>query len=396
MSPTPWLVAVTAVAVVSDAMLLPFYPQFFAARFGVEDPSHVGAYLAMSCLVVMLALPAWARLARSVGTLRLLIGTQVVAGGLSLACAVVTSLPGFWGLSLAMLVAKASYLLVYPYLMHFAPRDRHATLIGTLSVVVHAGGILGAVIGGLVLEHWQAAQVFRVMAVSDALQVAVCLLLLRRGRAPHSLPHAAPATPPAPGTSGAILRLGLVMLLFYLSATLARPFFAQYWALASGLSGELLAGAVFAIPGGVAVALLALDLLGRRPGGEAIAAPLAIGLTGLLLQASGEIAALLAGRLLFGWALFRVTVRLEVRLFRLSAPDRYASDFSKIHLFQGLGVLIASWGAGRLVDAQGPTSPFLVAALGFALCALAHRLLLTSAEATPARPIDPVSARTRP
>ncbi|MFY0992193.1 MFS transporter [Halomonas sp. C05BenzN] len=390
MSPTPWLVAVTAVAVVSDAMLLPFYPQFFAERFGVADPSHVGGYLAMSCLVVMLALPVWARLARRLGTLRLLIATQLVAGGLSLSCAVITSLPWFWGLSLAMLVAKASYLLVYPYLMHFAPRDRHASLIGLLSVVVHAGGILGAVIGGLVLEHWQAAQVFRVMAVSDALQVAVCLLLLRRGRAPH----AAPATPPAPGTSGAILRLGLVMLLFTFSATLARPFFAQYWALASGLPGEVLAGAVFAIPGGVAVALLALDLLGRRPGGEAIVLPLAIGLTGLLLQASGEIAAILAGRVLFGWALFRVTVRLEVRLFQLSTPARYASDFSKIHVFQGLGVLVASWGAGRLVDAQGLASPFLVAALGFALCALAHRLLLARAEATPARPNEPVSART--
>ncbi|TDR56012.1 putative MFS family arabinose efflux permease [Halomonas ventosae] len=390
MSPTPWLVAVTAVAVVSDAMLLPFYPQFFAERFGVSDPSHVGGYLAMSCLVVMLALPAWARLARRVGTLRLLIGTQVAAGCLSLSCAVVTSLPWFWGLSMAMLVAKASYLLVYPYLMHFEPQDRHASLIGLLSVVVHAGGILGAVIGGLVLEHWQAAQVFRVMAGSDALQVAVCLLLLKRGRAPH----AAHATPPAPGTSGAILRLGVVMLLFTFSAYLARPFFARYWELASGLPGEVLAGAVFAIPGGVAVALLALDLLGRRPSGQAIAAPLAIGLTGLLLQASGEIAAILAGRLLFGWTLFRVTVRLEVRIFQLSTPARYASDFSKIHVFQGLGMLVASWGAGRLVDAQGLASPFLVAALGFVLCALAHRLLLARAEATPARPTEPLSART--
>ncbi len=390
MSPTPWLLAVTAVAVISDAMLLPFYPQFFAARFGVADPSHVGAYLAMSCLVVLVALPGWARLARRVGTLPLLLVTQLVAGLLSLSCAVVTSLPWFWGLSLAMLVAKASYLLVYPYLMHLEPQDRHATLIGTLSVVVHAGGILGAMVGGLVLEHWAAAQVFRVMAVGDALQVAACAWLIRRGRAPH----AAPATERAPASSGAILRLGLVMLLFYFSATLARPFFARYWELASGLSGEVLAGAVFAIPGAVAVALLALDLLARRPAGQAILLPLAIGLVGLLLQASGEVAALLAGRVLFGWALFRVTVRLELRLFRLSTPDRYASDFSKVHVFQGLGVLVASWGAGRLVEAFGLTAPFLVAALGLALCALAYRRRLAGAEARPAAPSDSVSART--
>lgn len=394
MTPTPWLVAVTAVAVISDAMLLPFYPQFFAARFGVTDPSHVGAYLAMSCLVVLVALPAWARLARRVGTLPLLLVTQLVAGGLSLSCAVVTSLPWFWGLSLAMLVAKASYLLVYPYLMHFEPQDRHATLIGTLSVVVHAGGILGAMVGGLVLEHWAAAQVFRVMALGDALQVAVCAWLIRRGRAPHSTPHAAPATERAPASSAAILRLGLVMLLFYFSAYLARPFFARYWELASGLPGEVLAGAVFAIPGAVAVALLALDLLARRPAGQAILLPLAIGLVGLLLQASGEVVAILAGRVLFGWALFRITVRLELRLFQLSTPDRYASDFSKVHVFQGLGVLVASWGAGRLVEAFGLTAPFLVAATGLALCALAYRRLLAGAETPPAAPSDSVSART--
>lgn len=392
MRPTPWLVTVTAVAVVSDAMLLPFYPQFFAERFGVNDPSHVGGYLAMSCLVVMLALPIWAWLARRYGTLKLLVGTQLIAGFLSLSCALITSLPFFWGVSLAMLVAKASYLLVYPYLMHFETQDRHATLIGILSVVVHAGGILGAIMGGLVLEHWQAARIFQLMAVSDALQVAVCLLLLKHGQASPEV-YAPVTTSLAKGTSGAILRLGTVMLLFTFSAYLARPFFAQYWAFVSGWPSATLAGAVFAIPGIVAVALLAFDLLGRRPGCSAIVLPLAIGLIGLLLQASGEIIAILAGRLLFGWALFRVTVRLEISLFQLSTPTRYASDFSKIHVFQGLGVLIASWGAGYLVNNMGLASPFLVAALGFALCALAYRLLLAEPSTNHAQPSDTVSIR---
>lgn len=385
MSPTYWLVAVTAVAVVSDTMLLPFYPQFFAERFGMTNPSHVGVYLAMSSLVVMLALPFWAIVARTFGTLRLLIGTQMVACGLSLACAVVTSLPLFWALSLAMLIAKASYLLVYPYLMHFEPQNRHAMLIGSLSVAVHAGGILGAMLGGLILEHWQPAQIFQIMAVSDAIQVVVCLLLLRRGQTPL----AAPATPPATGTSSAILRLGLVMLLVYFSAYVTRPFFSQYWKMASNLSSEALAGAVFAIPSGAAIILLAFDLLRRRPSRQAIVVPLLIGFTGLLLQISGGVMALLTGQMLLGWALFRVMVRLEVRIFQLSTPENYASDFSKIHIFQGLGVLIASWSAGYLVNIQGLTSPFVIAALGFTLSALAYHLLL--ARSKPSN--TPVSTR---
>jgi hypothetical protein len=66
------LLTLTTLAVVGDAVLLPFYPQYFASRFGVNDASLVGNYLAAMCLVVMLALPAWAALARRVDLLRLL------------------------------------------------------------------------------------------------------------------------------------------------------------------------------------------------------------------------------------------------------------------------------------------------------------------------------------
>ncbi|WP_458526977.1 MFS transporter, partial [Onishia taeanensis] len=196
-----WLIGVTAVAVVSDAMLLPFYPRFFAERFGVTSAEPVGLYLAASSLVVMLALPAWARGVNLIGTLRLLIGTQIAAGIACLACAVVTSLPLFWALSMLMLVFKASYLLVYPYLIRRTPAERHAATIGLLSVVVHFGGILGAVIGGLVLEHWPASYIFRVMAISDLLQVLVCAGLLARERRAALRPGPALIPEPSPEPS---------------------------------------------------------------------------------------------------------------------------------------------------------------------------------------------------
>ena len=51
------IIAMTTFAVVSDAILMPFYPQFFAARYGVTSPVHAGAYVAFISIVVMFTLP---------------------------------------------------------------------------------------------------------------------------------------------------------------------------------------------------------------------------------------------------------------------------------------------------------------------------------------------------
>jgi fucose permease len=63
-------------------------------------------------------------------------------------------------------------------------------------------------------------------------------------------------------------------------------------------------------------------------------------------------------------------VRLDSLLFQASRRDSYATEFSRINLFQGLGVLSASFTAGRLVAACGTRVTFAIAAGGFALGAL--------------------------
>jgi hypothetical protein len=73
----------------------------------------------------------------------------------------------------------------------------------------------------------------------------------------------------------------------------------------------------------------------------------------------------LIGRFLYGWALFQSMVRLDSLLFRLSTPETYSVDFSKINLFQGLGVLFASSTAGSLVSSFGLKATFMLSAGGF-------------------------------
>lgn len=381
------LIGITVVAVVSDSMLIPFYPQFFSSAFGITDPQYVGIYLAACCFVVMLAFPGWALVANKVPPLELLIYTQFAAGTMSVLCYWAETEWIFWILSLGMLVFKGSYLLIYPFIMTFEDKTRHGGTIGLLSVIVHFGAILGSLLGGLVLQWYDPHQAFLVMAVGDFIQMAVCFLLVRQENSQSPAASAEPIQERSrePESKPAdrrrfVIKLSVVMLLFYFSAYLIRPFFAVYWEQISAFKGEIAAGVVFSIP--AFMALLALwrtrCTAQERDPFEGIVASLAWGTGGLLLQASGEEIIVLLGRCLFGWAFFYSTVYLDLLVFRLSTPESYATDFSKIHFFQNLGVLIASFTAGSIASLYGLTMPFIAGAFGFLVTMTVYQSLFKS------------------
>ena len=163
----------------------------------------------------------------------------------------------------------------------------------------------------------------------------------------------------------AIIRLCLLMLAFYFCVYLARPFFTLYWEQLGGPQASWITGLVYAIPG--MLALLALAL--HYHAGQHLTAWLLLGAAGLALQGVEQMPLLLAGRVLFGWALYQLTVALDARLFALSRPEHYGRDYSLINIFQNLGVLTASWLAGVVVRDAGLAAPFLLSALG-----LVHRM----------------------
>ncbi|MGR9085734.1 MAG: MFS transporter [Gammaproteobacteria bacterium] len=374
-----FLSAMIAVSVVSDSMLMPFYPQFFQTAFGDTDPEHVGFYLAAVCFTVMAAFPLWAAVAKTVPVLRLLVYTQFAAGVLSILCYASDTLLNFWMVSLLMMVFKASYLLIYPHILALEDKNKHTGTIGVLSVIVHLGAIMGAALGGFVLELLDARQTFLLMSIGDFLQMFACMLLTDKDKA--IAPAAGDASSARALTPGLVYKLSLIMLLYYFSAYLIRPFFARYWETVSVWNGEIASGLVFAIPGWIALAALCL---GRFAGNRlqsaygGILSAVFLGIYGLLLQAYPQPAAVLLGRCLFGWSLFKATVRLDALLFELSTPDAYAADFSKIYFFQTLGVMIASFAAGALVSHQGLQSPFMVGAFGLSVTAFCYALLFRS------------------
>jgi predicted MFS family arabinose efflux permease len=379
------IILMTACAVISDAILIPFYPQFFAARYGVTSPMHAGAYVAFISIVVMLTLPVWARVAKRLDAMHLLVYTQCAAGVLSVASYWAPNVPLFWVLSLAMFMCKSSYLLMYPYMMRLEAKESHAHTIGVLSVVVHFGAIAGAVAGGFVMQLWDAHTCIFAMAAGDFAQMAVCMWLIRshaiarRCRFADEANARAQAMRPRLRDRLPILRLALLMLVFDFSVYLIRPFMSSYWQNVSGLPSELVSGLVFAIPGMVALAALRINkriaAQGRRLPDHMIP-NLLLCSVGMLLQGVEAPLWIIVGRVLFGWAFFQIVVKLDVTMFALSTPASYAADFSVINFFQNLGVLLASFAAGAVVDEAGLRAPLFIASVGLLLSALISVWLL--------------------
>jgi len=370
MSAKSTLVWLTSIAVISDALLHPFYPQYFAEVLGVRSAHHVGLYVAACSLTVLLAFPLWARIAATgVSVFRLLVVTQVTAALFSLGAAAVTSWGPFWLLSLAMLAFKASYLLIYPCVLSLEGERHHLGTISLLAFVVHAGSTIAALLAGLVMQWWPARLLFVFMAVGDLLQTGLCLGLLS-WRPPLQSPEAPEPETNVPmaraASRGEVLRLGVVMFVLCFGGYLTEPFFAAYWEGVSGDGHRFLSGFAFAVPGLAALSALVYNRRASQaqaPARREIGLALTGATVGLLLQCHHDVLFLLLGRALFGWAAFQATVRLDLLLFRASTPARYAIDFGRINLAQGLGVLLASCAAGPLCGGDGGRRPFGVAAL---------------------------------
>ncbi|MBW1294188.1 MFS transporter [Aquimarina litoralis] len=368
----------TLVAVVSDYLLHPFYPQFFEARFGVTNPELVGYYFAAICFMVMISFPFWAYVSKRVAELHILVYTQCIAGILALCCYATDSYVNFWIISLTMVLFKGSYLLVYPYILKIISKKEHPTTIGILSVVVHLGGILGAVIGGATVDFIDASYIFLIMALGDFIQMGMSAFLLKSKKY-DTTKVSEPGNTKTEAKkkvipNGFILKIGITTMILYFSDFLIRPFFVTYWESISSHNSKLISGMMYAIPG--FVALIALWINTKRKQSDSqfgvIIPILVLGILGLLLQGIPDTTTVIIGRIIYGWAIFQGVVKFDVLLFELSTPNSYAMDYSKVHFFQNLGVLLSSFSVGLLVEYNGLQIPFIVALGGFVITLLLY------------------------
>ncbi len=367
-----YLILMTLVAVVSDYLMHPFYPIFFAERFGITDARVTGIYFSAVCATVMVAFPMWAIVSRYVYELKILVFTQTIAGMLALSCSFITHWPLFWVVSLLVIVFKGSYLLVYPFILRITPSTAHIRIISILSVIIHLGSVMGAVFGGMIIDWMQPAYIYFGMAAGDFFQAGLSMYLLLSS----GIEKPAAVVPEKssrhwmeliPG--GMVLKLSMITLVFYYSDFIIRPFFVKYWEMTAASDSRILSGAVYAIPALVAIAGLWMNQRRKAPESpwHGILPALLLAVSGAILQSYPSPVTIIAGRCLYGWAFFQSAVRFDALLFHITDPASYAIEYSKIHFFQNLGVLAASLSAGVLVEYFPLNVPFMMATGGYLL-----------------------------
>ncbi|WP_235958245.1 MFS transporter [Flammeovirga agarivorans] len=365
-----FLIIMTFIAVVSDTMLHPFYPQFFMDKFLVERPEHVGYYLAACCLIIMLAFPFWAWVNKKYHLFDILIITQLVAAALCITIFWVSNIFLFWTIALTMIFFKGSYLLMYPFIMKIDEQENHTSSISILSVIVHLGAILGAFFGGGMLDYVDASYVFFIMAAGDLIQFGVCLYLKKI----HDTSTETSATKEdekeeesASTWAPHVLKIGGITMVLYFSTFLIRPFFVEYWEAVTQTNSNLMGGMMYSIPAFVGImALIYNHYVAKKQSPVKVILPsLVLGFCGILLQGSGFSFSIIIGRLMYGWAVFQLYVQFDVIAFQKSKPENYASDYSKIHLLQNMGVLMASLVSGYSVELFSLTMPFWISSVGF-------------------------------
>lgn len=352
----------------TETLLSPFYPQFFARVFGVEDLEYSGYYIFVCRLTVVVCAPLWGLLARRFEVKHLLFVGQAGAALFTALLATTSTAGQFLALSVVLLAFKSSYLLAYSLIVRLVGRGQLNIAAGNYQAVFHAAIIASTLAGAWIVGMEDPLNLFYWIAAADLLQLGLCVYALRAVSTRRPVPAAPGETRAVGDRLGFILALGLVVFTFHLANNVIRPYFTAYAQDDFSLSLEA-SGVLFLIPSVMAIA--AMPFIRRAALPERLPRLYVLGLCalagGLLLQRlSASLAVLAAGRMLYGFFLTVTQAVLEVRLFGASSEERLHFNYGLAVAFQNFGLLAAPLLASSLVDIYNLAMPLLAAA---AICA---------------------------
>jgi DHA1 family multidrug resistance protein-like MFS transporter len=372
-------------AALTDALLVPFYPQFFSQTFGSSSLITPGVYVALCRLAIALTLPFWTRLTRRIAPLRLVAIAQVIAGSAGLLCAVAPDLHTFLAFTFIAEGARGGYLLLYPVLVQSVEPGQRSSVVARVAAAINGAGLVSALAGGVLLENLGGRTALAIAGVSDFAQLLCLLPVLARNGAPVPVPenseHASGKRPAVP------VRLYLLCLVTFFATSaivLIRPHFTMFVDTEIGPGLPLWAlGAVFVIPN--AVAVLATSLGGRvahSPHARLwlIGAAWTLAVTAVLQFASPSLAFLIAARAVHGLAIYLVDVTVDYAT--LCGDQDSFGQFGIMSAFQNASIVVAPLAAGLLADVFGWSALFHITFLVGAVAALSAMALAWSSRAT--------------
>lgn len=352
-------------AIFSEVLLSPFYPQFFSKVFGVEDLAYTGFYIFVCRLTVVICAPAWGFLARFCEVKYLLYAGQAGAAVMTALMATSSNANQFLAYTICLLLFKSSYLLVYPLIIQLAGKERQSAIAGTYQSVFHGAIVAGTIAGAWMVNLEAPLRLFYGVAAADLFQFCLCLFILRKVSTRQ--PEKSEAATPAVGNQwGFILAIGLVILTFQLANNLVRPFFTAYVTQPDSFNVDLVASSyLFMIPSVMAIA--ALPYIRKFCKSERLSSIYLIGIAvlavTLFLQGwTNSLGIVVLARIVYGFCLAVTQATLELRLFGNSSSDRLHFNYSLAMSFANLGHLSAPLLASWVVSTYSLAAPLWVAA----------------------------------
>jgi MFS transporter, DHA1 family, multidrug resistance protein len=364
-------------AVFTEVLLSPFYPQFFRQVFGVEDLSYTGYYIFICRLTVVLCAPIWGLLSRRFAVKQLLMVGQAGAALVTALLGTSQTIEQFVTFSVLLLLFKSSYLLVYPLVVELVGKGQRSAIAGTYQAVFH-GAIIAATVAGAWMVNLEAPLfLFYWIAIADLIQLGLCLMVLRN--TPTSSSALSEDERSLPGRQvglGFMTAIGLTVLTFQLANNLVRPFFTEYVTVAQPFGVSLQTSSIlFLIPSVMAIAAMPYIRKVAQPRQLPMLYSIGLGLLILSLYLQGgttQLSVLVLSRVVYGFMLAVTQAVLELQLFEHSSQNRLHYHYSLVTAFANVGHLGAPLLASYLVNSYSLAAPLLAAAtlcllnLGFA------------------------------
>lgn len=381
-------------AVFTEVLLSPFYPQFFRQVFGVEDLSYTGYYIFICRLTVVLCAPLWGMLSRRFAVKHLLTVGQAGAALVTALLGISHSMGQFVVFSVLLLLFKSSYLLVYPLIVELAGKGQRSAIAGTYQAVFH-GAIIAATITGAWMVNLEAPlSLFYWIAIADLIQLGLCFVVLRNFSSRSFSPEQAEANRPDKELGfGFVGALGLTILTFQLANNLVRPFFTEYVThpIPFGVSLQT-SSILFLIPSVMAIAAMPYIRKVAQPQRLPLLYSVGLGLLAFSLYLQGgtsQLSMFVLSRIVYGFMLAVTQAVLELQLFEHSSQNRLHYHYSLVTAFANVGHLGAPLLASYLVSSYSLAAPLLAAGtlcllnLTFARCTIFRTVSWTNLHPVP-------------
>lgn len=360
--------------VFTETLLSPFYPQFFANVFNIENVAITGYYMAACRITVMICAPLWGLLARRWDPIVLLITSQTGAAVLTAVLSFSQNVEQFFLFSVLLLMFKSSYLLFYTVLIGFQQQKQEAVgqAVGGVHLILHTAMILSTILSSLVITTDDPLSLFIFASILDLVQVAICLYILRsktyKNQKEKAVVQQKQVSSSSSKASESLKRWGTLLVTvfcFHLAINLVRPFFTKYVMSDDSLAlNSIWSGVAYLLPSLMAFAVF--PFIRKLCSDTAIARTFAISSSILIASLYAQAIVtdstmLMLARASYGIALVLTTACLDIRIFTFRQDSNLHFNYGLAVAVQNLSLLLAPLIASTVVSQWFITAPFYIA-----------------------------------